>query len=648
MIDSSLQDESTHEEPTPQPRPAPALLQLLHSPSTPGAAPPASTPQQTAAQAAPPQPKTHSKSTASRSPPPSSRSRWPKATAPSKSSSPRDLPTGTDYRRRPPPHRPLAQHPGPRRRRRPGRPRPSVAPPSSSPSILVNGLRVNDPETGHLNLDIPVPLDAITRIDILHGSGSTFYGSDAIGGAVNLLTGKPARRLQPHRPLRRRQLRLDREPSPRLLLRRPLCRATHRQPRHLRRLHPRPQLLLERPRQRVLAQDSSPAPPTFCSPPATAPTAPTLLRPITIVGAHQGLARQHPAATRLAHRRQLRLHAATPTSSSSFVDQPAIYENNHITTSYEGALRRADDIGRNTTLAYGLEEAGDTIHSNSLGLHARNQGAGYANLSLRSLGRFSLSIGAREEVLSSHGSVFSPSAAAAFTLTKTTPTARLRRPRLPPAHLRRPLLLRSVHHRQSHAQTRIQLELRRRRRLDARQRPSHAHRRRLPPQPDQRHRLLQARSRSPPAKSGRPSTFPRSTSPARKPPPASASPEPSSSNSATPPPTPATCRRTTSPSTPSTTPRRTPSSRTPDRFGQVHRSHPGQHRAEDHPDRLPALGHRPRAQRWPRPPLPPPAQPLQHRLPGNPPSPHARPHHHGRHGTQLVEALRVLPNKLFA
>ena len=57
--------------------------------------------------------------------------------------------------------------------------------------ILVNGLRVNDPETGHLNLDIPVPLDAVTRIDILHGSGSTFYGSDAIGGAVNLLTGEP-------------------------------------------------------------------------------------------------------------------------------------------------------------------------------------------------------------------------------------------------------------------------------------------------------------------------------------------------------------------------------------------------------------------------------------------------------------------------
>src|SRR5580704_11811239 len=57
--------------------------------------------------------------------------------------------------------------------------------------ILLDGLRINDPETGHLNLDIPVPLDAISRIEVLHGSGSTFYGSDAIGGAVNLITQQP-------------------------------------------------------------------------------------------------------------------------------------------------------------------------------------------------------------------------------------------------------------------------------------------------------------------------------------------------------------------------------------------------------------------------------------------------------------------------
>jgi outer membrane receptor protein involved in Fe transport len=57
--------------------------------------------------------------------------------------------------------------------------------------VLLNGLRINDTETGHLNLDIPAPLDAISRIEVLHGSGSTFYGSDAIGGAVNLITQQP-------------------------------------------------------------------------------------------------------------------------------------------------------------------------------------------------------------------------------------------------------------------------------------------------------------------------------------------------------------------------------------------------------------------------------------------------------------------------
>src|SRR5215472_5233858 len=59
--------------------------------------------------------------------------------------------------------------------------------------ILVDGLRVDDPETGHLNLDLAIPLDAVKRIDALHGSGSTFYGSDAIGGAVNFITSRPDR-----------------------------------------------------------------------------------------------------------------------------------------------------------------------------------------------------------------------------------------------------------------------------------------------------------------------------------------------------------------------------------------------------------------------------------------------------------------------
>src|SRR6185369_17755176 len=79
------------------------------------------------------------------------------------------------------------------------------------------------------------------------------------------------------------------------------------------------------------------------------------------------------------------------------LDRPNYYRNNHVTTAWQSALRRADNLRSNTTLSYGLEANGDSIHSTNLGVHARNQGAGYANLSLHSLKRLSISIGAREQ-----------------------------------------------------------------------------------------------------------------------------------------------------------------------------------------------------------------------------------------------------------
>src|SRR5262249_45025847 len=57
--------------------------------------------------------------------------------------------------------------------------------------VLLNGLRLNDAQSSHHDMDIPVPLDAVSSIEILHGSGSTFYGTDAMGGAVNFITGPP-------------------------------------------------------------------------------------------------------------------------------------------------------------------------------------------------------------------------------------------------------------------------------------------------------------------------------------------------------------------------------------------------------------------------------------------------------------------------
>ncbi|MCP4901644.1 MAG: TonB-dependent receptor [bacterium] len=55
--------------------------------------------------------------------------------------------------------------------------------------LLVNGLRVNNSQTGHHNLDLFIPLAAIERVELLYGPGSSVYGPDAFGGAINIITG---------------------------------------------------------------------------------------------------------------------------------------------------------------------------------------------------------------------------------------------------------------------------------------------------------------------------------------------------------------------------------------------------------------------------------------------------------------------------
>ncbi len=288
--------------------------------------------------------------------------------------------------------------------------------------ILLNGLRINDPETGHLNLDIPIPLDAVTRIDILHGSGSTFYGSDAIGGAVNLLT-------QP--------------PAPGFNVIASIGGGSYSSiEQHLRAAYTRgpiaEQLTASRDTSDGFIPDRNYSSNALASetwlttkPGTTDILLATSDRPY---GASQFYG-PYPSWERTKGWFASIQQQLGPQTAASFgyrrhtdlfvlfVDQPAIYENNHITTSYEGALRRAQILSPNTTFSYGLEADGDSIHSNSLGQHSRNQGAGYANLNLTALGRFSLSLGVRDEILtgSTNGNenVFSPSVAAAYTLTRT-------------------------------------------------------------------------------------------------------------------------------------------------------------------------------------------------------------------------------------
>lgn len=56
--------------------------------------------------------------------------------------------------------------------------------------ILLNGIPLNDPQTGHHNLNLPVSFDVIDRIEILEGPASRLFGPNAFSGAINIITGQ--------------------------------------------------------------------------------------------------------------------------------------------------------------------------------------------------------------------------------------------------------------------------------------------------------------------------------------------------------------------------------------------------------------------------------------------------------------------------
>ncbi len=54
--------------------------------------------------------------------------------------------------------------------------------------ILLDGVKLSDPQTGHHNMNLPVSLDDVERIEILKGQGSRLYGPNAFGGVISIIT----------------------------------------------------------------------------------------------------------------------------------------------------------------------------------------------------------------------------------------------------------------------------------------------------------------------------------------------------------------------------------------------------------------------------------------------------------------------------
>lgn len=55
--------------------------------------------------------------------------------------------------------------------------------------VLLNGMRLNPLDLSNTDWGL-VPLDSIDRIEIMSGSGGVLYGDNAVGGVINIITGK--------------------------------------------------------------------------------------------------------------------------------------------------------------------------------------------------------------------------------------------------------------------------------------------------------------------------------------------------------------------------------------------------------------------------------------------------------------------------
>lgn len=278
--------------------------------------------------------------------------------------------------------------------------------------VLVNGRRMNDPQTGHFNLDLGVPLESVERVEVLRGAGSTLYGSDAVGGVVNLITSPPEAtevRLQAGvgnqginlqrgsvnfvKGLLSQQLTFTRDFSTGFM--------ENRDYRNLMFGSATRWRSALGPTDIDLGYTDKPygAQGFYGNYPSWERTMGWM------ASLRQGLGEKTEAA--LGYRRHTDLF-------NLYRYSPEIYTNHHVAESWHGSLRRRETFSPNISLFYGGEGFGESIVSTNLGTHDRARGAAYASLDIRALKRFSLSAGLRDEVVKGLPGQVSPTVAVGY------------------------------------------------------------------------------------------------------------------------------------------------------------------------------------------------------------------------------------------
>jgi len=274
--------------------------------------------------------------------------------------------------------------------------------------ILLNGLRINDVQTGHFNLDLPIPLEMLSGLEVLKGSGSALYGSDAIGGVVNVRTEpiEPGEfRLlagvgnfgvtEQHavtsfgRSWWQEELAFARDFSSGFMPDRDYRNLALSSLSTLRSRLGATSLLFAYSDRPFGANDFYGAAETQWERTKT-----------WFASGHQDLGKNTEA--NFAFRKHTDLYVYIR-------DDPSYYTNWHTDESWQGNLRRHDNLPLHGVLSYGVEGLAESIQSTNLGIHSRERGSGYVFYDLRSVRRYSLSAGIREDVYGAHQVATSPS-----------------------------------------------------------------------------------------------------------------------------------------------------------------------------------------------------------------------------------------------